>query len=176
MLHIHTSRLDLIPCPIELAKALIISKAHAEALLSVKIPYDWPACDLQEFLPWYVRQLEADPSQYGWVIWLMIHRADRTVVGDLGFREKPDRGGTVEIGYNIIPAYRRQGLTFEAVRALVDWALSQPDTKRIIARCTQDNIVSMYILSKLGMQKSESHGFIVKWELKKAGCPMPFKL
>ena len=95
----------------------------------------------------------------------MVHAAERTVIGDAGFKGKPGSQGMVEIGYSVLPAYRGQGFATEAARALVDWALAQPEVKRIIAECSPDNVASIRILEKLGMQRREANGGILRWEL-----------
>lgn len=63
-----------------------------------------------------------------------------------------DRDSFLEMGYEVLPAYCRRGYAFEAVKALVDWASNQPALKRIIAYSPQDNIASIRILEKLGIQ------------------------
>jgi ribosomal-protein-alanine N-acetyltransferase len=165
-MRILTRRLDLFPCSVEVARAVVSDKADLEALLGVRVPGDWPARDLREVLPCYAQQLETDPSLHGWGIWLMAHRAGRVLIGDLGFKGKPDREGTVEIGYSVLPVYRRQGYAFEAVQALVGWAFAQQSVKRITAACSPDNAPSVRILERLGMQCLEADGNLLRWELK----------
>lgn len=63
----------------------------------------------------------------------MINVDDATLIGDLGFGGKPDEQGTVELGYELLSAYRNQGYAFEAVQALVNFAFIQPELKKIIA-------------------------------------------
>jgi len=96
----------------------------------------------------------------------MTYRAGRVLIGDLGFKGKPDREGTVEIGYSVLPVYRRQGYAFEAVQALVGWAFAQQSVKRITAACSPDNAPSVRILERLGMQCLEADGSLLRWELK----------
>lgn len=142
-----------------------------QTLLELGVSDDWPAQDLQEFLPFYVEQLEADPSLLGWGVWLMVHIVDQKIIGDLGFKGRPDAEGTVEIGYSVVRGYRRQGYAGEAVRALVDWAFAQQDVKRITAECDLDNSPSIRILEKLGFRCQETDRNLLKWELKKATGP-----
>jgi ribosomal-protein-alanine N-acetyltransferase len=162
-LTVSTQRLDLIPCSAELARALIRRRIHAGVLLGTRVPDDWPAQDLRDFLPHYVQQLEADPSLLGWGIWLMIHRTESVVIGDLGFKGKPDHEGTVEIGYSVVPAYRRRGYASEATRALVGWALARPGVRRVVAECAPDNLASIRVLEKLGMQRLGTVGSLLRW-------------
>ena len=58
LLHLKTERLDLIPCSLGVAQAVVADKSKLEAILAVRVPDDWPAQDLREFLPFYAQQLE----------------------------------------------------------------------------------------------------------------------
>lgn len=166
-LHITTQRLELLPCSWEVAQAVItINKSQLERLLGVKVPDDWYASEVLEIFPMYAQMLKDDPSQLGWGVWLMIHIADCTLIGDLGFGGKPDQTGTVEMGYEVISAYRQQGFTFEGVEALVDFAFTQPELKRIIAHSPDDHAASIRILEKLGMQRIGRDENLLKWQLK----------
>lgn len=172
-MHIQTKRLELLACSAEAAQAILRNRANLETLLGARVSEDWPIEDLQEFLPLYLQQLEADPLLLGWGVWLMVHRAEQKIVGDLGFKGRPDPGGTVEIGYSVVPAYRRQGYAFEAARALVHWAFAQKDVQRVTAECAIDNAPSIRILEKLGFQRLKTVGNLLRWELKKAQVMKP---
>ena len=165
-MYLSTNQLDLLPCPADVALAAVRDRDELERLLGLCVPADWPAPDLQEFLPLYARQLQRDPSLLGWGIWLIVHRAEGTVIGDVGFKGKPDSGGTVEIGYSILPAYRKQGYASEAAAALVGWALAQSEVKKIVAECDPENAPSIRILEKLGMSQLESSASLLTWELR----------
>lgn len=165
-LHLKTLRLDLIPCSLSVAQAAVSDKSQVEKLLGVQVPDDWHTCEGQDFLPQYAQMLINDPSQLGWGVWLMIHTAEQTLIGDLGFGGKPHQEGSVEIGYEVLPKYRNQGYAFEGAKALVDWASNQPNLKRIVAYSPYDNVASIRILEKLGMQQIEKYKNFFKWELK----------
>ena len=165
-LHLKTLRLDLIPCSLSVAQAASSDKSQVEKLLGVQVPDDWHTCEVQYFLPQYAQMLINNPSQLGWGVWLMIHRAEQTLIGNLGFGGKPHQEGTVEIGYEVLFKYRNQGYAFEASKALVDWVSSQPNLKRIVAYCSHDNAGSIRILEKLGMQQIDKYKNFFKWELK----------
>ncbi|BAZ31979.1 acetyltransferase [Cylindrospermum sp. NIES-4074] len=99
-LQITTGRLELLPCSLEVAQgAAIKNKSQVEQLLGVKVPDDWYASEVLDFLPIYAQMLMEDPSVLGWGVWLMIHIEESTLIGDLGFGGKPDEQGTVEMGY-----------------------------------------------------------------------------
>lgn len=172
-LHIKTRHLELIPCSLEVAQAATKNKSQVEKLLAVCVPEDWYSSEVLDFLPMYAQMLTNDPAQLGWGVWLIIHPTDSILIGDLGFGGKPDEQGIVEMGYEVLPAYRHQGYAFEAVQALVDWAFNQPALKRIIAHSPQNNTASIRILEKLGMQRLKQsvenpdlpEVKVFKWEL-----------
>jgi len=87
-------------------------------------------------------------------MWLVVHAADRVVIGDVGFKGRSDGADTVDIGYSILPGYRNQGYAYEAAQALIDWAFAQPGIARVIATCLPDNAPSIRVLEKLGMQRT----------------------
>lgn len=163
-LRLRTRRLELFPCAAQVAQAAVQGGADLEPILGARVPDDWPAADLLEFLPTYAHQLQADPSLLGWGIWLMVHREERTLVGDLGFKGRPDDEGTVEIGYSVLGAYRRRGFAWEAVRALVDWGLAQQEVRRIVAECRVDNGPSIRVLEKAGLRQAQAEGSLLRWE------------
>lgn len=166
-LYITTRRLKLLPCSLEVTQAAISkNKSEVETLLGVKVPDEWYASEVIDFFPVYTQMLRDDPSHLGWGVWLMIHVDDSTLIGDLGFGGKPDEQGTVEMGYEVLAAYRNQGYAFEAVNALVNFAFTQPKLQKIIAHCPDDHAISIHILKKLGMQLIGREANLLKWELK----------
>jgi ribosomal-protein-alanine N-acetyltransferase len=167
MSRIRTARLCLIPCSLDVGLSIIQGHGVVRTMPGISLPDGWPDKDLSDILPWYVNQLKSDPGLYGWGIWLMIDASSKEVVGDIGFKGKPDRG-SVEIGYSILPACRRQGYGIEAARALVDWALGHREVDTIRAECEKDNIASIHLLEKLGMRRLAEDGDLLKWEIRKA--------
>ncbi|MDZ8104641.1 MAG: GNAT family N-acetyltransferase [Nostoc sp. DedQUE12a] len=166
-LHITTQRLELLPCCLEVAQAVVAkNKSEVEKLLGVRVPDEWYAGEVLDFFPIYAQMLIEDSSRLGWGVWLIIHIADNTLIGDLGFGGKPNEQGTVEMGYEVISAYRQQGFAFEAVEALVNFTFTQPQLKSIISHSPNDHVASIRILEKLGMQQVERNENLIKWELK----------
>ena len=51
MLPIETPRLRLLPCTVAAAQAAISDRAALQVLLGARVPEDWPAEDLRDFLP-----------------------------------------------------------------------------------------------------------------------------
>ncbi len=166
MVTIETERLTLVACPAQVARAAYQGRRHAEALLGVRLHDQWPGEDIRAFLPIYAQQLEYDATLLGWGIWLMVERADRVVIGDVGFKGKPGGRGIVDLGYGVVPAYRQQGYAYEAARAMRDWAFADAAVQRVTADCLPDNFASARILEKLGMRRTgTSESGLLTWEI-----------
>ena len=165
MLQIETPHLRLIPCTVAAAQAATTDRAVFAALLGARVPDDWPAEDLRDFLPIYDRIVDQQAARQGWGIWLMLDPAARALVGDIGFKGPPDDLHTVEIGYSVLPAFQGRGYATEAARALVAWGFAQPGVRRIVANCRADNGASIRVLEKAGMRQTGRDRDELTWEV-----------
>lgn len=172
MLTIRGDRLLLVACSAQAARAALTGRRHVETLIGYRVHEEWPSADIRSYLPIYARRVEHDPAALGWGIWLVVHDADQMVIGDVGFKGRPNGRGAVDIGYGIVPAYQRQGFGFEAARALRDWCFQQRDVLWLTADCRPDNIASIRILEKLGLQRiGMSDGGLLLWEMPNYSMP-----
>jgi len=146
---IRTQRLELIPATAELVRTEIENPARFFERLGVAVADDWPSETLQNVLPLFLEALKG-PANVGWLAWYWIDRVENAIVGGGGFKGQPSDDGTIEIGYETRPAYRRRGYASEAVAALVRWALSRPGVRRVFAETAEDNIGSTGVLKATG--------------------------
>jgi cob(I)alamin adenosyltransferase len=151
---IDTERLTLTPFSPEAIDALLRGDA---ALLRRLVDADFPKPlrppPLMEELLSQVRDnVRARPADAGWWTWIAIRRDSREVVGALGFGGPPDEEGAVMIGYATYPEADRRGFGTEAVRALVGWALEQPECNRVCATIPSDNTGARRVAEKVGMK------------------------
>jgi [ribosomal protein S5]-alanine N-acetyltransferase len=165
---IQTARLTILPVTLDLARAAGQDRAEFARLLDARVPDDWPTADFASWLPILARQLEQTPELGQWVR-LAIQTSERQLIGDMGFHGPPDEQGTVEIGYSIVAASRRQGYASEGVRALITWAFGQLQVQRLVARCAPDNSASMRILEQAGLRQVGQADPLLHWELRRAG-------
>ena len=165
---IRTDRLALVPLSVEVARTTIEDRAELERLLGAHVPPEWPQPDYAEVLPAIAETLQEDPAKGIWGR-LIVHEADRTLIGDTGFIAPPDKAGAVELGYSIIPSYQDKGYATEAARAIVDWAFTQPGITKVTAECLSDNLASIRVLEKLGMRRVKEEDGMLKWELHSTG-------
>src|SRR5215510_3855209 len=113
---LRTQRLDLIPAPPEALELLIAGDyQRAGRLLGVMIPDGWPhEQEAIAGLPWHLRALRDDPAAVVWRVRLVVLRTEGCVIGSINLKGPPDATGTVEIGWGVSEAYRRQGIASEA--------------------------------------------------------------
>lgn len=167
---LRTRRLTLVPFSLDLVRLAIAGNWDAlEECLSARFLPRWAEEQARGYLPALHQALEADPASCVWRGYLMLHTAERSVIGSAGFKGPPDGDGTLEVGYGIVPAYRRQGYTFEAVHALVDWAFGHPEVLGVTAQCDDSNVGSIRILKKLGMHRTVHTGRMLSWQLPRGG-------
>ncbi|HVG37664.1 MAG TPA: GNAT family N-acetyltransferase [Pyrinomonadaceae bacterium] len=83
--------------------------------------------------------------------WAVIHRADDRLIGwcGLGYLDSTPQ---IEIGYGLVPAYWRQGLTLEAARAALRDGFERLKFPRIVAVAAPENTGSWRVMEKLGMK------------------------
>ncbi len=82
--------------------------------------------------------------------WCIVKKNDNELAGML---ELHPGGGSVELGYVIAPADRRNGYASEATTAVIAWALAQAEIFRVWATCDTENLPSASVLEKAGMQR-----------------------
>ena len=148
------------PWPVELFEALP-SRESAGAVLGAAVPEGWPDEELQGLLEVYEPRLRSDPSLLGFGPWVAIAAGE--VVGSAGFVGGPNERGEVELGYGILEGHRNRGYATEAARALVAWALAQPNVEQVVARSEPFNDASNRVLEKLGLTRVRAEGGEARW-------------
>ena len=155
-----TERLELKPLPANAAVLLSEDRDKAGIVLGATLPPTWPEPNLLGLLR---LRPPVSPAAEPFGVWVMIDSASRTVVGDIGFKGPPDGAGTIEIGYSVNPDRRRHGYATEAARALVEWALAQPNVRSIKASCDPNNLPSIRTLERVGFNRSSEVDGEIQW-------------
>jgi RimJ/RimL family protein N-acetyltransferase len=128
---------------------------EAEALHAGALPQGWsyadgyPLPDTKDGVGLFLRHGDRD---YGFHF--VVRRDDERVIGEIGFVEPP-KGGSVTIGYAIVPSARRQGYATEAIVAVTEWALAQHGVTCVRAQTLPDNEPSMRALRSAGFEEDE---------------------
>jgi RimJ/RimL family protein N-acetyltransferase len=96
----------------------------------------------------YLRATAASGEQRPFGYYRITRLSDGLAVGGIGFKGRPE-GGSVEVGYGLVPSARGHGYAAEAVVALVTVAADH-GLIRVVAETTLDNIASQRTLSRAG--------------------------
>ncbi len=81
-----------------------------------------------------------------------------TVIGEVGLsRLDPVRRAAL-IGWWIAAGWRGQGRASEAVRLVVDWALSEGPLEAVMAEIGADNPASMAVARRAGLRRVDAPG------------------
>ena len=181
MLTVETPRLLFISTPTSVIRTrLTLSDFRAEIAvgpcetagpgdrLTVHFPEEWPGEDALRMFPIWVARRDRTPDPGPWCDGVVVRREDRLVVGSMGFKSPPDATGTVEIGYAVNRSLWGRGYATETVEAIVAWALTQPETRRVTAECLERNPASARVLEKSGFhqvgRRMTVEGELLLWE------------
>lgn len=162
-LSIETPRLILRTLPPQALVALVAGdRAEASRLA---------ACDLAGFpdderpiAAIRLKDVEADPDYLPWSLRVMALKPDLRCVGHFNFHTRPNADylkdlapGAVEMGYSVLPEYRRRGFAEEAALGMMDWAARRHGVTRIVVSISPDNAPSVAMARKLGFARIGSH-------------------
>ncbi len=167
---IKTERLNLIACELKHFDAFEQDENKLGEMLNVEFADGWLV--FPEIITHSREFLENNPDAANWWMYFFIHSADRKLVGNGGFKGKPDDRGMVEIGYAMAPAYRGKGLATEATQGLIDFAFSNPQIQTIQAHTLAEENESVRVLRKVEMTfvkelNDPEDGDIWQWQLKR---------
>ena len=132
-----------------------LTAEEAEVLGSGVLPDGWsyadgyPLADTKDGVGLFLRHGDRD---YGFHF--VVRREDERVIGEIGFVEPP-KGGSVTIGYAIVPSARRQGYATEAIVAVTAWSLAQAGVTCVRAQTLPDNEASVRALRRAGFEEDE---------------------
>jgi ribosomal-protein-alanine N-acetyltransferase len=149
---VESRRMTLVAATPELVMADLEGReAFAEAI-GAEVPDEWPPELYDSPAMRYSLQQLSDPTEHGWSLWYLLSKRHDPpkVIGICGFKGKPDREGSVEIGYSVLRHYRIQGYATEAVDRLVTWAFSHQSVVEVTAETLPHLRQSIRVMEKNG--------------------------
>ncbi|MBT3675137.1 MAG: GNAT family N-acetyltransferase [Candidatus Marinimicrobia bacterium] len=81
----------------------------------------------------------------------LVQLKDETSIGICGILKR-DNLDDPDIGFAMLPAFRKNGYTFEAAQAAIDDGRNRLGLQRIVAIASPDNNASIRLLEKMGMR------------------------
>jgi RimJ/RimL family protein N-acetyltransferase len=111
-----------------------------------------------------LKDLQADPDYLPWSLRVMALKPSLRFAGHFNFHSKPNADylkelapGAVEMGYFVLPEFRRQGFAEEAALGMMDWATRIHNVARFVVSISPDNAPSVAMARKLGFARIGSH-------------------
>ena len=156
MPRIHTPRLVLVPATVETLNAELDGRAVLAGVLGVDVSEEWPPELYDENTTrWTLTALERIPAFADWGMHYIIRSATdddpaTRLIGAGGLKGPPNPDAFVEIGYSILPEFRRLGFAREAVDGWLAWAFSHEAVNRVIAHTLPELTPSIGVLQSAG--------------------------
>jgi ribosomal-protein-alanine N-acetyltransferase len=100
-----------------------------------------------------VAQVLENPEINPWLLRLAVLRDTNQIVGLGNFHDAPDANGMLEIGYSVLPTFRRQGFAREIAYTMWNFAAKQPEVRVLRASAAPDNVASLSIINGAGFVK-----------------------
>ena len=165
-----TINLKLIPCDTEILKSAIEGNELLAKKINATVQDNWTEFGIGA-LQYSLNKLAESEEEKNWWTYLPVFKQDNKLIGSGGYKGKPTKDGTVEIGYEIVPTYRNRGLATEMAKGLIGNAFRDERVKSIIAHTLGQENPSTKVLQKCGFKMVEEFndpddGLIWKWELK----------
>ncbi len=90
---------------------------------------------------------------YGYGLWGVFNKDDNKLIGCCGLQNSTiDHSDELELSYLLAPSKRHQGYAWEAARFVLNYALDELESKRVVAAVAPENTASVHLAEKLGMK------------------------
>jgi ribosomal-protein-alanine N-acetyltransferase len=108
-----------------------------------------PAASLEE-VGELIQRIQDDWVNNVSINWAISLPGQEDLIGTIGFWKIDKAHHRAEIGYMLLPAYHRQGLMQEAMRAVLAYGFRQMKTHSVEANVNPNNMASIRLLRKFG--------------------------
>jgi RimJ/RimL family protein N-acetyltransferase len=144
---LHTPRLTLRPPQLSDAQAIFDAYAQDREVTRHLIwaPHRSVA-ETDEFL----RRSLADAEDGKHLPWVITTNGDERLIGMIALRPN---GHKADVGYVLARSDWGKGYMTEALRAVIEFAFTLPNMRRVWAVCDVDNVASARVMEKAGMER-----------------------
>lgn len=157
-----TERLKIITFELEMIKALLEGPEQLAKMVPYGVPAEYPMDVYKQFFPYKIERFTQQPEENIWE-GLIIHKETKTVIGDIGYKGGPNNEGEINLGYSVLPRFQGNGYASEAAAAMVRWGLNQPGVRKVTATCSLENVASIRVLQKAGLEQLREDEQKIYW-------------
>lgn len=93
-------------------------------------------------------------ARHGFGRWAVIHKREDRFIGFCGLR-RDESNGEVDLGFRFFQQYWSKGFATEAGQASLETGFNHYGLETIVGRCLRENLPSISVLQKLGMEFSD---------------------
>lgn len=170
---VESRRMTLVAATAELVAADLAGREEFADAIGAEVPDEWPPELFDSPSMRVALEQLRDPAEHGWSLWYLLSKKHDPpkVLGVCGFKGKPDRRGSVEIGYSVLRQFRVQGYATEAVARLVTWAFSHQNVLEVTAETLPHLRQSIRVMEKNGFafRGPGSEYGVIRYALAKSG-------
>ena len=146
---LYTDRLILRNITLKDAEDFFTIRSNPDLMYALdKLPYT----NIEEINS-YVQQYQERLCKQEELKWAICLKENNKMIGAVGFFRINDESKIAEIGYELLPAFHRQGIAFEAISEALNYAFNLIGFADIEAGVNPDNYISIRLLFKCGFIK-----------------------
>jgi len=166
-----SGRIKLINCDQKILELILDGNDAIRKALNIHVPDKWTEFG-DVIFKYSLEKIVADAASVIWWAYLPIHIESNTLIGSCGYKGPPNTNGMVEIGYEIVEAYRNQGYATELAHMLIGNAFNNPQVIKLQAHTLAIENASVKVLKKCGFVfveelEDKEDGTILKWILER---------
>ncbi len=166
-LRVETERLLILPMSYSFMTNLLEGTQTDLELQGYLLCEGWVNMEVLSYVDIIRSLMPPEGTVDGFYTWAVIDKHTGMIIGDIGFKGRPNELGIIDIGYGLAPSARGRHIATEAVLAMLQWAFAQPGVRRVSAECLDDNTASVRILKNMGMREMLRDGNTIFWEVKR---------
>jgi RimJ/RimL family protein N-acetyltransferase len=153
--------LRLVPLPVDVARQMLAGKPYPETVSRWHPEYPLPDSVDAIAMVFAAHRVVMGAMNEAPAWWIYQIVVDDVVVGDIGFHGPPGPERTVEIGYSVVPAWRRRGVASRACDLILRQAW-QDGAEIVVAETDHDNVASQTVLLGNGFHQRSDGIFMIK--------------
>jgi ribosomal-protein-alanine N-acetyltransferase len=100
-----------------------------------------------------------------YTFWVVMEKASRAIVAELGFKGEPNVRKEIEIGYGTMPVQQGKGYMTEAVGGMLNWAKVRIDVDAMLAETDETNTASIRVLRNNRFIQFDKKGNMLWWKV-----------